>query len=188
MGPPTAYRPAPAPPTPLTPALDRSTSQRLPASKPPKSADQLTRANTTRDRRSPVPGHPSTHPHGQHPHASQHVPGSPPQTHASPKAKSSPGSNAGDLPSKSAAESGPRRQPSTQQPPSAAAQSLQKVATTGGATPRRREKKGDKDKEADIVNRLKQICTDADPTKLYRSLVKIGAGYVSAVSVCELVY
>ena len=34
----------------------------------------------------------------------------------------------------------------------------------------------DKDKEADIVKRLQQICTDADPTKLYRNLVKIGAG------------
>ena len=53
-----------------------------------------------------------------------------------------------------------------------------KTATaTGTATPRRREKKEkDKDKEADIVKRLQQICTDADPTKLYRNLVKIGAG------------
>ncbi|KAI0695360.1 kinase-like domain-containing protein [Cerioporus squamosus] len=54
---------------------------------------------------------------------------------------------------------------------------LQKAAAAGGATPRRREKK-EKDiaKEADIVKRLQQICTDADPTKLYRNLVKIGAG------------
>ncbi|PCH36234.1 Pkinase-domain-containing protein [Wolfiporia cocos MD-104 SS10] len=60
--------------------------------------------------------------------------------------------------------------------PSAAAQSLQKAAG-GGATPRRREKKEkDKDKEADIVKRLQAICTDADPTKLYRNLIKIGAG------------
>lgn len=27
-----------------------------------------------------------------------------------------------------------------------------------------------------VVQRLKEICTDADPTKLYRSLVKIGQG------------
>ncbi|GAA5998608.1 STE20 family serine/threonine-protein kinase [Rhodotorula paludigena] len=44
-----------------------------------------------------------------------------------------------------------------------------------GAHPRRREpKKGNKD--GDIVERLKAICTDADPTKLYRNLVKIGQG------------
>ena len=50
-------------------------------------------------------------------------------------------------------------------------------AAAGGATPRRREKKEkDKDKEADIVKRLQAICTDADPTRLYRNLVKIGAG------------
>jgi len=59
------------------------------------------------------------------------------------------------------------------QQPSPATASLQKAA--GGATPRRREKK-DKDKEADIVKRLQAICTDADPTRLYKNLVKIGAG------------
>ena len=70
----------------------------------------------------------------------------------------------------------------SQPPPSAAAASLQKTAAAAGATatPRRREKKEkDMAKEADIVKRLQQICTDADPTKLYRNLVKIGAGYVS---------
>lgn len=72
-------------------------------------------------------------------------------------------------------------------PPGPAAQQLQKVANAGGvqsgtapggtgvATPRRREKK-DKPGEMDIVKRLQAICTDADPTKLYRSLVKIGQG------------
>ena len=54
---------------------------------------------------------------------------------------------------------------------------VQKAAAAGVATPRRRkEKAGDKDKEADIVKRLQAICTPADPTKLYRNLVKIGAG------------
>ncbi|KZT38081.1 Pkinase-domain-containing protein [Sistotremastrum suecicum HHB10207 ss-3] len=77
--------------------------------------------------------------------------------------------------------------------PSPAAASLQKVAAsspsgsagggglqagvaapgTGTATPRRRERK---EKEVDIVKRLQAICTDADPTKLYRNLVKIGQG------------
>ena len=138
-----------------------------------KSADQLTRANTTRDRRSPGPGHPPSHGHA---HISQSQPSSPPQTHATPKAvRSSPGQGAGELPGKVSPSGDPKRERSPQQP-SAAAQSLQKAAATGGATPRRREKKGDKEKDADIVNRLKQICTDADPTKLYRNLVKIGAG------------
>ncbi|GAA5852294.1 hypothetical protein JCM8547_006727 [Rhodosporidiobolus lusitaniae] len=44
-----------------------------------------------------------------------------------------------------------------------------------GAQPRRREPKN-KNKDSDIVARLKAICTDADPTKLYRNLVKIGQG------------
>ena len=56
-------------------------------------------------------------------------------------------------------------------------QSLAKASSSaaGVATPRRREKKGG-DKEFDIVKRLQQICTDADPTRLYRNLVKIGQG------------
>jgi p21-activated kinase 1 len=49
---------------------------------------------------------------------------------------------------------------------------------SGVATPRRREKKTDKAKDEDIIRRLQQICTDADPTKLYRNLVKIGQGCV----------
>ncbi|GAA6003603.1 hypothetical protein JCM10207_003502 [Rhodosporidiobolus poonsookiae] len=44
-----------------------------------------------------------------------------------------------------------------------------------GSQPRRREPKN-KGKDSDIVERLKAICTDADPTKLYRNLVKIGQG------------
>jgi hypothetical protein len=51
------------------------------------------------------------------------------------------------------------------------------LAKAAGATPRRREKKKeDKANDADIVRRLQQICTDADPTRLYRNLVKIGQG------------
>lgn len=50
-------------------------------------------------------------------------------------------------------------------------------AGTTGATPRRREPKpGDKEKEANIIRRLQVICTDADPTKLYKSFTKIGQG------------
>jgi p21-activated kinase 1 len=44
---------------------------------------------------------------------------------------------------------------------------------TATAPQRQEKEKGDKTKDADIVKRLQQICTDADPTRLYRSLVKI---------------
>ncbi|KAK0557219.1 hypothetical protein OC846_000670 [Tilletia horrida] len=42
--------------------------------------------------------------------------------------------------------------------------------------PRRRETKKTGAKDSDIIARLQAICTDADPTKLYRNLVKIGQG------------
>ena len=42
--------------------------------------------------------------------------------------------------------------------------------------PQRGEKKEDKTNDADIAKRLQQICADADPTRLYRNLVKIGQG------------
>jgi p21-activated kinase 1 len=61
-----------------------------------------------------------------------------------------------------------------QQQQSAAVASLAKAA---GAVPRRREKKKeDKANDADIVKRLQQICSDGDPRRLYRNLVKIGQG------------
>ena len=53
-------------------------------------------------------------------------------------------------------------------------------AGQGVATPRRREKKATQG-DTDIVKRLQAICTDADPTRLYRNLVKIGQGYVASV-------
>ncbi|CAG8622071.1 7283_t:CDS:10, partial [Dentiscutata erythropus] len=42
-------------------------------------------------------------------------------------------------------------------------------------TQRRQQRKPAKD-STDVIERLKAICTDADPTKLYRNLVKIGQG------------
>ncbi|ETW79183.1 kinase-like protein [Heterobasidion irregulare TC 32-1] len=144
---PTAFRPAPTPPTPASPNLDRSTSQRT-TPKPPR-GDSLGRSNTTKDRRSPGPGTPH-HAHSQ----TQGTPGAIPNF-----------TPPGPTPDRARAPA----------QPSPAASSLAKAA--GVATPRRREKKEkDKDKEADIVKRLQQICTDADPTRLYRSLVKIGQG------------
>ncbi|KAJ9126732.1 hypothetical protein QFC24_001763 [Naganishia onofrii] len=44
---------------------------------------------------------------------------------------------------------------------------------TGTATPRRREKSR---ADADVVHKLKAICTSGDPTKSYRNLSKIGQG------------
>lgn len=155
---PTSYRPAPTPPSSATPSLDRSTSQRVPT-KVPKSTD-LGRANTTRDR-PPPSGQSST---------AQQI-------------KQSPASSSSDLPLKQS-QPGPSS-PATltkerndsrlqNQNSSPAASNLAKVS--GVATPRRREKKVDKNKEEDIVKRLQKICTDADPTRLYRNLVKIGQG------------
>ena len=155
---PTSYRPAPTPPSAATPSLDRSTSQRVPT-KVSKSTD-LGRANTTRDR--PAPSG---------------------QSSAAQQIKQSPGSSSSDLPLKpsqsgtsSSATLTKERSDSRAQNQnlSPAASSLAKVS--GVATPRRREKKVDKNKEEDIVKRLQKICTDADPTRLYRNLVKIGQG------------
>lgn len=158
---PSSYRPAPAPPTTAVPSLDRSTSQRTPirTSKP----QDLGRANTTTrtTRRPPSIG------------ATQ----SPAQSGAPKPPKHSSRSSRSDITLQAAQtprEKDPRVAQQAQQPSPAVA-SLAKTA--GVATPRRREKK-DKDKESsdDIIRRLQQICTDADPTKLYRSLVKIGQG------------
>ncbi|TFK51796.1 Pkinase-domain-containing protein [Heliocybe sulcata] len=155
---PSAYRPAPAPPAALTPTLDRSTSQRAPstsASKIRSSEPQgsLGRSHTTKDRVK------------------------------SPSEKHSPGSSQADLHASKSVSSGKERERERERerqpaPPSAAAAHLQKTAGAAGvATPRRREKKEkDKEKEADIIKRLQAICTDADPTRLYRNLVKIGQG------------
>ncbi|KAJ7623214.1 STE/STE20/PAKA protein kinase [Roridomyces roridus] len=143
---PTAYRPAPTPPSAVSPTLDRSTSQRTPTKPPP--SKPVERSNTTRERAAQQPKPPV-------------------QSTGTPKP--SPGSSSSDLPLRTTSPRAPAA-------PSPAAASLAKAGATG-ATPRRREKKpADKDKDSDIVRRLQQICTDADPTRLYRSLVKIGQG------------
>jgi p21-activated kinase 1 len=67
-------------------------------------------------------------------------------------------------------------QQQTQQQPQQALTKKPSIAPGGpGNQPRRREPKHKKE-AADVVERLKAICTDADPTKLYRNLVKIGQG------------
>ncbi|KAL1915312.1 uncharacterized protein VTP21DRAFT_6770 [Calcarisporiella thermophila] len=46
-----------------------------------------------------------------------------------------------------------------------------------GPTPRRREsRKHDEKKEQELLEKLRTICSDADPSKLYRNLTKIGQG------------
>ncbi|KIJ20940.1 hypothetical protein PAXINDRAFT_160380 [Paxillus involutus ATCC 200175] len=159
---PTSYRPAPAPPTAAQPTLDRSTSQRTPT-RTSKSQD-LGRANTTRARHSPSIG-------------ASHAPVNTQTGAPNPPPKPFPGSSQSDLTLKGTQpprDRDPRAVQQAQQPSPAVA-SLAKTA--GVATPRRREKKDkDKDGSDDIIKRLQQICTDADPTKLYRNLVKIGQG------------
>ncbi|TPX37224.1 hypothetical protein SmJEL517_g00850 [Synchytrium microbalum] len=82
--------------------------------------------------------------------------------------------NAGPPP-KPVANSNGKAQPA----PSATAPRKDEAAATGtalggSATPRARNPK--QTGSDDIVDRLKAICNPADPTKLYRSLVKIGQG------------
>ncbi|KAH9004573.1 Pkinase-domain-containing protein [Lactarius hatsudake] len=157
--PPGSYRPAPSPPQPAQPNLDRSSSQRV-SSKPPR-GDPLVRANTTKDRRSPAPLAPVKAP-----------------------TRESPNSSAVDLPAKSQVAAAivntpvaERKAPQPNAGPPQQSAAVASLAKTAGATPRRREKKKeDKANDADIVKRLQQICTDADPTRLYRNLVKIGQG------------
>lgn len=164
--PPPPKKPAPSPSTPYAPspattpiraapplpaaALDRSTSQRAPP-KQSKSQD-LGRANTTATRvRSPSIG-------------------------ASQTDLSTKGQRDRDRErdrDRDRERERDRDQPKPAPPPP---QAPTLAKQTGIATPRRREKKGGGDKEDDIIKRLQQICTDADPTKLYRNLVKIGQG------------
>jgi p21-activated kinase 1 len=154
---PGSYRPAPSAPQAAAPSLDRSQSSRSPHSAPPqrndRERDREGPRSPTRDVLPPGAGAPIPHP------ANASGPGADRQRPAPP-------------------------------PPSAAVNALAKAAgasTAGpqggvGATPplatgaRRREKKKDPKDGEDIVKRLQAICTDADPTRLYRNLVKIGQG------------
>jgi p21-activated kinase 1 len=155
---PASYRPTPSPAQPVQPNLDRSTSHRT-APKPSRN-DTLVRSNTTRDRRSPAPL------------AAVKAP-----------VRESPNASTADLPPKSQSSTTPVITPVAKsrapRPPTAPQQqraAVTSLAEVTGATPRRREKEEDKSNGADMAKRLQQICTDADPTRLYRNLVKIGQG------------
>lgn len=164
---PQSYRAPPPPPSSgsSTSGLDRTTSTRLP-SKSPSAPGSVSRSNTTGGpRRSPIPQQqasqqpPSTAPYNTSPSSTPKMaPMSPKVTPISPsRAPPPPPSSGGSAPAV--------YHPKMAQPGS------------GTPTPRRREKKDkDKAKDEDVVRRLQQICTDADPTKLYRNLVRIGQG------------
>ncbi|EPQ26394.1 uncharacterized protein PFL1_06042 [Pseudozyma flocculosa PF-1] len=91
--------------------------------------------------------------------------------------KTSPATRAPDMPS-----TAPRQAPaapgsgSSSVASSSAAAAKAGGAKTTGAVPRRRETKKNTVKDSDVIAKLQAICTDADPTKLYRSLQKIGQG------------
>ncbi|KAI0299264.1 kinase-like domain-containing protein [Russula brevipes] len=164
--------PIPGTAQPAYPALSKSVDGNFiptrPSLSPPKQRtiskaqhnDTLVRANTTKDRRSPAP--PAT---------------------VKASTRESPSSSTADLALKSQATTAvnapvaERRAPAPPAAPQQQSAAATSLAKTAGATPRRREKKKeDKANDADIVKRLQQICTDADPTRLYRNLVKIGQG------------
>ncbi|EJD07244.1 uncharacterized protein FOMMEDRAFT_100401 [Fomitiporia mediterranea MF3/22] len=149
---PQPYRPAPAPPPAQSSAqglgtLDRATSARLPKS--PSVPSGVGRSNTTsgtRQHQSPTPPAPPK------------IPNKAPATVSPSRAPPPPPSQSTSTPIQG---HHPKVAPPNQTTP----------------TPRRREKKDkDKTRDEDVVRRLQQICTDADPTKLYRNLVRIGQG------------
>lgn len=161
---PQPYRAAPQPPSlPSTPALDRTTSQRIPKS--PSLPSSVSRSNTTASaRRSPAPPPASA---GASPQQQGQLPVRMPSKQTSSPAVVSPSRPPPPPPPPSSGGTAPHH-PKVAQP---------SAGGTPGATPRRREKKEkDRAKEEDVVRRLQQICTDADPTKLYRNLVRIGQG------------
>ena len=148
------------------PGLDRSVSART---QPKPSSPAMSRSNTTKESRSTPDRYT---PHNQQSQTQQFTHQQQQQTLPTPtkskaNATAQPHSNNPPVDSKANLKA---KQPSHH--------SHNKPGTglnPPGAAPRRREKK-DKEDDTEIIKRLRQICTDADPTKLYRNLVKIGAG------------
>ncbi len=175
--------PYPSRPAPVPPALDRSTSTRTPQtpSRNQAASDDAipTRSISQRDpssrpyqaRKTPSPASSSPALTQPGPAFSPNNPYIVPQDNIATSTAIPPSTPVGSKEQLSRDRSERR----VQAPSGASAQQLAKM--TGTATPRRREKK-DKANDIDIVKRLQAICTDADPTRLYRSLVKIGQGYV----------
>lgn len=161
MSAPQPYRAAPGPPpsqsSSFNPSsssggLDRTTSARLPKS--PSAPGGVSRSNTTSS--AATRAHPSPTPTPPAPPKipSKSMPVSPQRAPPPP-----PSSNAASAPAKQQQQHHPKVAPPNQSTP----------------TPRRRETKKARSDE-DVVARLRAICTDADPTQLYRNLVRVGQG------------
>ena len=167
------YRPAPTPSNAVPPSLDRSNSANIPP-KSPTPADQLARAKSQRDRNSAVPDikRPSTAQDERRPAytaAAATTGASVPQTsRTAPAPPTGEGARTRERP--------PPGGGGATGGPTPAVAKLQVQHAAAQATPRRRERKKDTGNGEDIVKRLQAICTDADPTRLYRNLVKIGQG------------
>ena len=164
------YRPAPTPPSTVPPALDRSNSSHT-TPKSPAAIDQLARAKTQRERNSAVPDikRPNTAQDDRRPAYAPATSVSVPQTsRTAPAPPTGEGARTRERP--------PPGGPAATGGPTPAVAKLQGQHAAGQATPRRREKKKDTGNGEDIVKRLQAICTDADPTRLYRNLAKIGQG------------
>ena len=148
------------------PVLDRSVSART---QPKPNSPAMSRSNTTKDVRSPPDRYTPQHQQSQTQQATH--PQQQPQTLPTP---TKPKANVNTQPSINSSVD-----PKTHHKPKQPTHQTNGKPGTGlnppGAAPRRREKK-DKENDAEIISRLRQICTDADPTRLYRNLVKIGAG------------
>jgi len=160
---PSPSRDAPAPPS-NRPDLDRYVHART---QPKTNSPAMSRSDITKEARG-TPSHHTPH-HRQSPtqqsvHQSQpHRPLTPTKSKVNTNAKPSPN----DLPAD------PKTHYKPQQPTHQAHNEPGIGLNPPGTATRRREKvQGD----MDIVKRLQQICTDADPTRLYRNLVKIRTG------------
>ncbi|CAE6365622.1 unnamed protein product [Rhizoctonia solani] len=151
---PSAFRPAPSAPSTAAPSLslDRSKSQRSPPS--PQPQPEVARSKSQREPpRAPSATRPAPQP-GQ---------------------KIAQGHHVRERADKNTPQPSPALASLAKHAPDKAPTQFSGVAPPGStATPRRREKKEKSD--GDIVKRLQAICTDADPTRLYRNLVKIGQG------------
>ncbi|KAG9027111.1 signal transducing kinase of the PAK [Tulasnella sp. JGI-2019a] len=180
--PPTAFRPAPTPPIPANPTLDRSVSQRTPGPERKLTSDSgLSRSGTEkqRDRSEQKQVVAPTYGGGQQPPKDRERPERERTTSGGKKPSTGVERSASQAKPGQQGPTATRQPPRPPAPPSPAAASLAKHAqggAPGAGGARRREKPQNKVNDADVVKKLQAICTDADPTRLYRNLVKIGQG------------
>lgn len=162
-----------------------------PAPQAPKKQNTINgQISATVQRAAPPPPASVVHAQAQVPSASRPAPSAPGSAQGSPSAPSvgGPGVTAPLQPKRAPRSRSPHGKPQPGQvlagggSPSTPGTSGSAPPGATGATPRRREKPGDKEKEANIIRRLQSICTDADPTKLYKGFTKIGQGFVFTLS------